>query len=81
MKSRHLIFRQARFRAALAVRGLTLHKLADRCAVTASHLGRVVDGERVPSRTLIDAMRRELGDGWGFAVGEVDSLHDLGRER
>lgn len=55
--------RKARFRAALALAGLTQKEWAEREGVTASHLSRVLAGER-DSGTLnnkIDAFTRKQG--------------------
>jgi hypothetical protein len=38
------------------------------------HLTRVLDGEREPSDALLAALRRELAEGWAFAVGEANVL-------
>lgn len=44
--------RKARFRAALALAGLTAEQWAEREGITASHLSRVLAGERDSSRLL-----------------------------
>lgn len=44
--------RKARFRAALALAGLTQEQWADREGITASHLSRVLAGERDSGRLM-----------------------------
>lgn len=70
-----------RLRAALTLHGLTLERLAQRCGVTCSHLGRVVIGERIPSAELLAKVRAEVGEpGWLFATGQADTLRDEGAD-
>lgn len=70
-----------RLRAVLALHGLTLERLAQRCGVTCSHLGRVVIGERIPSAELLAKVRAEVGEpGWLFATGQADTLRDEGAD-
>src|SRR5262245_16428690 len=68
-----------RFRAVLALRGLTLDRLARSCGVTCSHLGRVVIGERTPSAELLAKVLAQIGEpGWRFVTGQADMLFDVG---
>lgn len=69
--------RLRRFRAAAALRGMTLAQVATHCAVSDSHLRNVALGLRTPSARLVAAIEQELGrDGWAFSRGLQHTLQE-----
>ena len=61
----------ARLRAVLALRGLTMRKLASVAGVHYLHLYRGLTGERALSQGVLDSVRASIGDdGWAFARGD-----------
>lgn len=72
-------FFRRRFRAAVALRGLSMEGMARACEITARHFFFVVNGERAPSQDLRARLRALLGEpGWQFVTGQTDTLADGG---
>lgn len=64
-----------RCRVALCAVGLCVDRSAREIGVSAGHLKRVLQGERIPSQRLLQRLQEVLGPAaWAYALGESDVL-------